>query len=123
MTQSLEDYLKAIGLLADRGKNVREVRITDVAARLGVSKPSAVVAVKALEKQGFLKHERYSNVILTEKGEEKAAEIKGRYEFILSFLKDMLGVSQKTAEQDSCKMEHILSKETLEKMKNLIELF
>jgi DtxR family Mn-dependent transcriptional regulator len=115
MTQSLEDYLKVMGLLADRG----EVRITDVAIQLGVSKPSVVVAVKVLEDQGFLKHERYRNVILTERGKEKAAEIRGRYEFLVLFLKDILGFSPKTAEQDSCKMEHILSEETLKKMKNL----
>jgi DtxR family Mn-dependent transcriptional regulator len=108
-------FLKVIGLLADRG----EVRITDIAIQLGVSKPSVVVAVKVLEEQGFLKHERYRSVILTEQGKEKIAEIRGRYEFLVLFLKDILGVSPKTAEQDSCKMEHILSEETLKKMKNL----
>jgi DtxR family Mn-dependent transcriptional regulator len=115
MTQSLEDYLKAIGLLADRG----EVRITDIAIQLGVSKPSVVVAIKALETQGLLKHKRYRNVVLTEQGKEKTAEIISRYEFLLVFLRDVLGVSSKIAEQDSCKMEHIVSEETLRQMKNL----
>jgi DtxR family Mn-dependent transcriptional regulator len=115
MTQSLEDYLKTIGFLADRGK----VRITDIAIQLGVSKPSAVAAIKALETRGFLKHKRYHNVTLTEQGKEKAAEIRGRYEFLLLFLRDVLGVSPKVAERDSCKMEHIVSEETLRQMKNL----
>ncbi|MDR2632611.1 MAG: metal-dependent transcriptional regulator [Treponema sp.] len=115
MTPSLEDYLKIIGLLAGRGK----VRITDIALQRRVAKPSAVIAIKALEAQGLLKHERYRDVILTEQGTEKAAEISGRYEFLLWFLRDVLGVSQKTAEQDSCKMEHIVSEETLRQMKNV----
>ncbi|MHB9291681.1 putative DtxR family transcriptional regulator, Mn-dependent transcriptional regulator [Hollandina sp. SP2] len=114
MTQSLEDYLKIAGLLADMGK----VRITDIAVRIGVSKPSVLVAMKSLEAQGFLEHKRYRHVVLTEKGEEKAAEIRGRYELLLVFLRDVLGISQKTAEQDSCKLEHIVSAETLNKMEN-----
>jgi DtxR family Mn-dependent transcriptional regulator len=115
MTQSLEDYLKTIGLLSDTGK----VRITDIAVRLGVSKPSVVAAIRLLEEQGFLEHERYRTVTITERGKEKAAEIRGRYEFLLSFLQDIVGVSTETAKQDSCKMEHIVSEETLKKLKNL----
>jgi DtxR family Mn-dependent transcriptional regulator len=115
MTQSLEDYLKTIGLLAERG----EVRITDIAVRLGVSKPSVVVAIRSLEEQGFLEHERYRTVTLTEWGKEKAAEMSGRYDFLVSFLQDVVGVSVETAKRDSCKMEHIVSEETLEKLKKL----
>jgi DtxR family Mn-dependent transcriptional regulator len=115
MTPSLEDYLKTAGLLADRG----EVRITDIAARLGVSKSSVVVAIRSLEEQGFVEHERYRTVALTEQGKEKAAEIRARYEFLLSFLQDVVGVSTETAKRDSCKMEHIVSEETLKKMKTL----
>jgi DtxR family Mn-dependent transcriptional regulator len=115
MTQSLEDYLKTIGLLADMG----EVRITDIAIRLGVSKPSVVVAIRSLEEQGLLEHKRYRTVTLTKRGKEKAVEIRGRYEFLLSFFQDVVGVSVETAERDSCKMEHIVSDETLRKMKNL----
>jgi DtxR family Mn-dependent transcriptional regulator len=115
MTQSLEDYLKTIGLLTDRG----EVRITDIAARLGVSKPSVVAAIRLLEEQGFLEHKRYRTVALTKQRKEKAAEIRGRYEFLLSFFQEVVGVSVETAKQNSCKMEHIISEETLKKMKTL----
>jgi DtxR family Mn-dependent transcriptional regulator len=115
MTQALEDYLKTIGLLADRG----EVRITDVAARLGVSKPSALTAVRSLEEQGFLKHGYYRTITLTEGGKEKAMELRGRYEFLSSFLQDVLGVSAEATKRDSCQLEHILSEETLKKMKSL----
>lgn len=115
MTQSLEDYLKTIGFLADRGA----VRVTDIAVHLGVSKPSVVVAIKVLEAQGFLEHERYRTVTLTKQGKEKVSEIRDRYNCLLLFLRDVLGVSQRTAERDSCKMEHIVSDETLKMMKNL----
>jgi DtxR family Mn-dependent transcriptional regulator len=115
MTQSLEDYLEMVGFLSDEG----EVRVTDIASRLGVSKPSVLTALKTLEDQGLLEHERYRSVTLTERGKEAAAEIRGRHDFLTAFLHNILGVSPDIAEQDACKMEHVLSEETLKKMKAL----
>jgi DtxR family Mn-dependent transcriptional regulator len=115
MTQSLEDYLEMVSFLADEG----DVRVTDVAMRLGVSKPSVLTALKTLEEQGLLEHERYKGVSLTAKGKKWAREIRERHDFLTSFLYDVLGVSAATAEQDACKLEHILSEETIEKMKIL----
>jgi Mn-dependent DtxR family transcriptional regulator len=56
---------------------------------------------------------------LNEDETEKVAEIRGRYDVLVSFLHDMVGVSVETAKQDSCKMEHIVSEETLKKLKHL----
>jgi DtxR family Mn-dependent transcriptional regulator len=116
MTQSLEDYLEMVSFLADEG----EVRVTDIATRLGVSKPSVLTALKTLEEQGLLEHERYRTVSLTKKGASRAAEIRERHSFLTSFLQDLVGVSPETAEKDACKMEHLLSEETLKKMKALM---
>jgi DtxR family Mn-dependent transcriptional regulator len=115
MTQSLEDYLEMVSFLSDEG----EVRVTDIASRLGVSKPSVLTALKTLEEQGLLEHERYRTVILTPKGAVMASEIRDRHNFLTVFLRDTIGVSPETAEDDACKMEHILSEETLKKMKIL----
>jgi DtxR family Mn-dependent transcriptional regulator len=115
MTQSLEDYLEMVSFLADDG----EVRVTDIAARLNVSKPSVLTALKVLAEQGLIEHQRYRNVTLTQKGIERAAEIRSRHHFLTVFLRDVIGVDEETAEKDACKMEHILSEETLNKMKEL----
>jgi DtxR family Mn-dependent transcriptional regulator len=115
MTQSLEDYLEMVSFLSDEGV----VRVTDIANRLGVSKPSVLTALRTLEEQGLLEHERYSNVSLTSKGVTQASEIRDRHDFLTSFLRDTVGVSPETAEKDACKMEHVLSDETLQKMKIL----
>jgi DtxR family Mn-dependent transcriptional regulator len=115
MTQSLEDYLEMVSFLSDEG----EVRVTDIASRLGVSKPSVLTALKALEEQDLLEHERYRTVTLTQKGAIQAAEIRDRHNFLTGFLRDTVGVSAETAEEDACKMEHILSEETLKKLKLL----
>ncbi|MDR2501526.1 MAG: metal-dependent transcriptional regulator [Treponema sp.] len=117
MTQSLEDYLEMVSFLADEG----EVRVTDIASRLGVSKPSVLTALRILEEQGLLEHARYRSVALTQKGALRASEIRGRHHFLTAFLHEFLGVSRETAEQDACKMEHVLSEETLHKMKLLAQ--
>jgi DtxR family Mn-dependent transcriptional regulator len=116
MTQSLEDYLEMVSFLSDEG----EVRVTDIATRLGVSKPSVLTALKTLEEQGLLEHERYRTVILTQQGAVMASEIRERHNFLTAFLRDTIGVNPETAEEDACKMEHILSEETLKKMKLLV---
>ncbi|MDR0389835.1 MAG: metal-dependent transcriptional regulator [Spirochaetaceae bacterium] len=116
MTQSLEDYLEMVSFLADDG----EVRVTDIATRLKVSKPSVLTALKSLEEQGFLEHERYRTVSLTERGRVKAREIRDRHDLLTAFLRDVLGVGAENAEQDACKMEHILSDETFKKLKELV---
>jgi DtxR family Mn-dependent transcriptional regulator len=118
MTQSLEDYLEMVSFLADEG----DVRITDIASRLSVSKPSVLTALKTLEEQGLLEHKRYKGVTLTAKGKQRAKEIRERHDFLTSFLRNVLGVSDATAEQDACKLEHILSEETFLKMKDLASL-
>jgi DtxR family Mn-dependent transcriptional regulator len=115
MTQSLEDYLETVSFLADEG----EVRVTDIASRLKVSKPSVLTALKTLEDQGLLEHERYRTVSLTQKGAIRASDIRDRHNFLTTFLRDTVGVNAATAEDDACKMEHILSEETLTKLKAL----
>ncbi|MDR1419856.1 MAG: MarR family transcriptional regulator [Treponema sp.] len=116
MTQSLEDYLEMVSFLSDEG----EVRVTDIASRLGVSKPSVLTALKTLEERGLLEHERYRTVYLTRKGQIEAQTIRDRHSFLTDFLKTIVGVSPETAEADACKMEHLLSEETFKKMKAML---
>ena len=115
MTESLEDYLEMVSFLSDEGT----VRITDIASRLHVSKPSVLRALKNLEEKELLEHKRYQGVILTQRGKQKAAEIRKRHRFLTDFLVNIIGVNVQIAEQDACKMEHVLSPETLKKMRKL----
>jgi DtxR family Mn-dependent transcriptional regulator len=110
MTESQEDYLKMISFLSDAG----EVRVTDIARCLGVSKPSVLKALKSLEEKALINHERYGSVLLTEKGKGLAAEIRERHELLKNFLRLKLNVSEVNAGKDACRMEHILSEETVE---------
>jgi DtxR family Mn-dependent transcriptional regulator len=117
MTQSQEDYLEMVSFLSDEG----EVRVTDIAARLGFSKASVSAALKSLEEQGFVQHQRYRKVALTETGKELAEKVRQKHDLITEFLEHKLGVSAEIAEKDACKIEHIISDETYEKMKEFLK--
>ncbi|MDR1105371.1 MAG: metal-dependent transcriptional regulator [Treponema sp.] len=117
MTQAMEDYLKTVSILAS--ENGGEARLTDIASRLGVSKPSAFTALKVLEGRGLVEHRRYRTVRLTKAGHTAAAEIRGRYALMLTFLTTIIGVSAVTAEKDACLLEHCLSAETLGRIRAL----
>ncbi|MBE6349633.1 MAG: metal-dependent transcriptional regulator [Spirochaetaceae bacterium] len=117
MTKSLEDYLEVIGNLAEQNANPR---VKDIAAVLGISKPSVHTALHLLEDKGMIEHEHYGAIILTTQGKIKYQEIKDKHDTLKRFLIEKIGVSEKNAEHDACAMEHILSEETFEKIKALL---
>ena len=113
MTQSLEDYLEAIYMLIADGK---PAQVRDVARILSVKMPSVVKAIRELKKLELVTQEPYANIELTTKGSRLARHVLNRHQLIRSFLVK-LGVSRKTADKDACLMEHILSAETLDKIR------
>lgn len=117
VTQSLEDYLETIYLLI---KDTGSACVRDVAKSMGVKMPSVVKALHELKSLGLVTQEPYSSIELTEKGGLIAKSVLARHELLKSFLVS-LGVSPKTADADACRMEHILSVETLEKIRIYIE--
>ena len=116
--QSAEDYLETILRLSKQNKEVRSV---DIAAMLEVSKPSVSHAMKLLREDGYIAMDRYGTITLLEKGEEIAQRIFERHN-VLSQMLIGLGVSPDVAMEDACKMEHDISAESFEKIKqHLIE--
>lgn len=113
MTQSLEDYLEAIYMLI-AGDHPAQVR--DVARMLAVKMPSVVKALHELKKLGLVTQQPYAAIELTAKGRRVAKLVLGRHTLIRDFLMK-LGVSRKNADKDACLMEHILSAETIDKIR------
>ena len=74
-----------------------------------------------LKEQGYLTQETYGSIHLTDSGRELGKKIFDRHKVIMRYLIDILNVSEEVAEEDACKMEHILHEETFNKMKNAIE--
>lgn len=111
--ESAEDYLEAILRLSKKGEGVRSI---DVATMLGVSKPSVSHAMKLLREDGYIAMDRYGTITLLEKGAQIANNIYERHK-VLSSMLESLGVSPEVALADACKMEHDISQETFEKIK------
>lgn len=118
MTSSLEDYLEAVFVLSNQKGNVR---LTDIAEYLGVSKPSVNRAVNTLTQNGFLEHVTYGDIIITPAGESYAANVLRRHKLIKQFLISELGVDEKIAERDACQMEHVMSPVTIDKLYEYLE--
>ncbi len=118
LTQSLEDYLETIYLIIDEKK---VARVKDISERMNVKKPSVINALKELQARNLVDHQKYSYVELTEAGDKKAREIYGRHVLLEKFLVNVLGVSERIARVDGCKLEHILSQETLERIEEMTQ--
>lgn len=112
MTPSKENYLKVLLELSGG----EEVRSSDVAQALGITKASVSCMMKRLRDEGYITKEKYGAVTLTEKGLNEAANVKRRYNLLKSFLVRVLGVDTATATEDACRIEHIISPESLDKI-------
>ena len=111
--KSSEDYLEAMLMMQERHGDIRSI---DVAAELGVTKPSVSYATKRLRENGYITMDKDSLITLTDKGMEIAQRIYERHKLLTQFLIH-LGVSEETARADACKIEHDLSDETFAAIK------
>ncbi len=119
LTESIEDYIETIYL--ESQKHGKGVRITDLALGLNVSKASANDAVRKLKDLGYVEHERYGQIYLTETGTQRAVKVYEKHRIITEYLVKALNVSLANAEKDACSIEHIISEETFNQMKAYLE--
>jgi len=117
LSPNMEDYLEAIFYLHNLDP---VVRVRDIARHLDVTMPSVSDAVKALKKQRLVNHEPYGHVDLTDKGEILARTLLMRHQQLTHFLRDILGVDPETADADACRMEHVVSHESMERLLSLV---
>lgn len=116
--QSAEDYLECILKLSKQRPVVRSI---DIANDMNYSKPSISVAMKNLRLNGYINVDESGFITLTDSGMEIASNIYDRHLILKKWL-EFLEISPETAEQDACKIEHTLSKETYTALrKHIIE--
>ena len=114
--ESAEMYLETIYVLTKKSGNVRSI---DVAEHMGYSKPSVSRAVGILKRDGLLLMAKDGTLTLTEEGRTTAEKIFERHTLLTAFL-EHIGVSKDTASDDACKIEHVISDETIAAMKEFI---
>lgn len=115
--ESAENYLEAILMIKNRKGHVRSI---DIATELGFTKPSVSVAMKNFREEGYIVIDQDGGISLTEKGLKIAERIYERHQVVAKAL-IYLGVDEKTAYEDSCKIEHDISEQTFEKIKEHIK--
>jgi len=113
MQESGEMYLETILVLSKKGAPVRSL---DVANELGVSKPSVSRAMGILKSGDYIKIDDQGYITLTPEGSKIAKKIYERH-IVISELLMELGVDMKTAEEDACRIEHVISDKTFKALK------
>jgi len=117
-TASMEDYLETIALLKEEGK---PVTVTAISKMMGVKKPSVDWALTKLSVTGLVQHEKYGDVELTPEGAKIAADVYQRHKILRRFLVDILDVDPETADNDACRMEHVLSRDSLSRLEKFLD--
>lgn len=111
MHESGENYLETILMLKGKKGVVRSV---DIARELNFSKPSVSRAMGILRENGFIAMNPSGEIDLTDEGRAKAEAIYARHQLLTAFLQKVAGVTSEMAEENACRMEHILDQEVVD---------
>lgn len=114
---SMEDHLEAIyWMIEEKGY----ARGSEIASFLGHKPSSVTQMLEKLRNLELIKHEKYDIILLTPKGKRIARQVGRKHKTLVTFL-ILLGVDRKIAEVDACKIEHVASAETMEKITELVK--
>ncbi|MBU0571783.1 MAG: metal-dependent transcriptional regulator [Candidatus Omnitrophica bacterium] len=118
LSSNMEDYLETIYILDQKRETVR---IKDISALMDVKKSSVNNAINVLSERELVRHEKYGYVVLTLEGRQLSKAIKKRHDLLVRFLGGILGVDEQTAVEDACRMEHVISSVTNDRLRKFIE--
>ena len=115
--ESSEDYLETILILREQNGNVRSI---DIVNKLNYSKPSISIAMKKLKSEGMVEMDLNGYITLTARGEEVAQRIYSRHKLLGKCL-IAIGVDPETAEEEACRIEHVIDDDTYDKINAFYE--
>ena len=115
---SMEDYLEAI---ANLYRDEKVVKVRQLSRTLNVKMPSVTAALERLSEEGLIVHKKYGDIKLTPEGDRAAQDVIRRHRALSRFFSEGLNIDRETAEEDACKIEHVISPITLERMIKFIE--
>jgi len=117
LTPTMETYLETIKKIGEKKK---VVRVKGIAQELRIKMPSVTEALKNLSEEGLIKHEKYGHIELTEEGNKLAEKIDSRHRVLFSFFTEILGIDPQCADEDACRIEHVISAVTMKKLVEFI---
>lgn len=113
LSASLEDYLE---IIYNKIKSNEAIRAVDIARELRVSRASVTEALNKLAAKGLINYGRYQTITITDMGGKIAQEVVNRHSSLSSFFSDVLGACASVADEDACRIEHIISAELLDRI-------
>lgn len=113
LSVAMQHYLETIFDLSTQGTGAR---VSDIAARLDVSKASVNNAINVLTEQGYVSRKKYQVVYLTPAGSESAHFLENKHSVLKTLFVRVMGVPDELADLDACAIEHIISLETISKI-------
>ncbi len=117
-SESMETYLEVIYNIYLEGK---KIRVSDISNILGYSKPSVNRGINSLSKKGYVETAPYKDIELTNVGIEYAKEIIEKHNLIKQFLLKTLNINEEIADEDACRIEHVISAEAMKAIKEYLE--
>ena len=117
ISKSLEEYLKSMYILKKQNNNIR---VTDIAEKMNCTKPSVNKAIRNLKEKNLVNYESYGKIELTEEGENLAKKIIETYDIVYVFLKDVLQIDEKEAEEEAEKIKSSINDNTINKLAKYI---
>lgn len=117
ISHSVAHHLTAIAELLESSGYAR---VSDVARRLNITRGSASLTLKALKQRGLVVEDENRFLRLSPDGERVAKAVRGKKFLVQSFLRNVLGVSSRAAEEDTCKVEHLFSNETADRLASFL---
>jgi len=115
--KTIEDYAEIIYIIQEKKERVHT---NDIASALDINPASVTEIFQKMCEEGYINYEKYSGVTLTEKGEKIAIKTKNKHEILKDFL-IILGIDEKIADEDACKIEHHVNQKTMDKLTKFVE--
>ena len=114
LSSGLEDYLECIFNSIEEHGSVKAIEISK---ELGVSRASVTDALHRLAKKEYINYERYGSIEITEKGIEKAREVIDKHNILTKFFENILNLSHEEASENACRIEHVITPNAFNKLK------
>lgn len=114
----MEDYLEAI---ANLYRDEKVVKVRQLSRTLNVKMPSVTAAMQKLSEEGLVVHKKYGDIKLTPEGDRAAQDVIRRHRALSRFFAEGLNINKEIAEEDACKIEHVISPLSLERIVKFIE--
>ena len=115
--KTIEDYVELIYIIQNKKE---KVHTSDIASAFNINPASVTEIFQKLSDEGYINYEKYTGVTLTEKGRKIAMNTKKKHETLKNFL-ILLGVDEKIADEDACKIEHNIDQKTMRKLRKFVE--